>query len=383
MLDFIIVGAGPSGLSSAIEIAKSDLEVLLIEEDKRVGLPRHCTGIISNEAAKLIGYPAFMSTINKVKKADIIYGDKKISLGFSEEVTCILERVKFEEYLLKEALNKGAEIKFGERVRRIRNEGSKVLVDTNNSSYEARALIYAAGSKPPIIQYESPYSIPAIQYEIEGDVEDEEKVEIIFTEEAKGFFAWKAPISKDAFLIGLANENYSPKIMLDKLIEKKKIKGKMNAIYSGRIVKSKAMAKNYFKNIAFVGDSAGHVKPTTGGGLFYGILGSRITAILFSKYILTKDERYLKELEKLNNNLIAKRINRMKLFSDLFFKIDMKMLSYMLDSIAYSKSLKKMNSNIQDYHEKVISLFLSDLSIPFKFASIIFKDKLDRFIKKA
>ena len=47
MHDLIIIGGGPSGLSSAIEASNYNIDILIIEEDKKVGIPRHCTGIIS------------------------------------------------------------------------------------------------------------------------------------------------------------------------------------------------------------------------------------------------------------------------------------------------------------------------------------------------
>src|SRR5579875_715184 len=293
MLDFIIVGAGPSGLYSAIELAKNGNEVIVLEEDRKIGIPRHCTGIISNDAAKLIGNAAFGSIVNKVKRAVFKYDNKSFDLSFPSDVTLVLDRIRFEELLYEEASKLGCKIFTGKRVKKIDIQKDKVVVDAGDVHY-AKGLIYAAGSRPSLLPFmKTPESIPGMQYEIEGEVEDQEAVEIIFAKEAEGFFAWLAPTSSSSFLVGLANSKISPKLALDKFIEKRRIKGKISAVYSGRIVIGGALKENVFSRVAFIGDSAGHVKPTTGGGLFFGTLGSKIIGSLFPSYLESFDPKVL------------------------------------------------------------------------------------------
>jgi flavin-dependent dehydrogenase len=95
MHDLIIVGGGPSGLSSAIE-ASDNIDILIIEEDKRVGIPRHCTGIVSYEALKLIGEPALKSVKNKIRKAEFVSPSGiKVNITLSHHKVFVLERVSF------------------------------------------------------------------------------------------------------------------------------------------------------------------------------------------------------------------------------------------------------------------------------------------------
>jgi len=227
MHDLIIVGGGPSGLSSAIEASDNNIDILIIEEDKRVGIPRHCTGIVSYEALKLIGEPAFKSVKNKIKKAEFISPTGiKFNITLSHHKVFVLERVLFEELLLEKALKKGVKVNLGERVKKISIEKEKVKVITNNKEYESKGIIYAASTKYKLIDVKVPKTIPAIQYEFEGEVEDQECVKIFLCKEAEGFFAWYAPSSNNTFLVGLANKYISPKLMLDKFISKKGLKEK-------------------------------------------------------------------------------------------------------------------------------------------------------------
>ncbi len=364
MRDFLVIGAGPTGLSASIELSKKNMDVLVFEEDNKIGVPRHCTGVISSEAAKLIGNAAFSSTIKKIKTAYFIYDNKRIEISFPKEVTNVLERIRFEEILFDEANKLGAEIFLGEKVKKISILKDRVSVVTKRGEFEARALIYAAGSKPSLLSFlRNPISIPAMQYEMEGDPIDESAVEITFCEEAKGFFAWKAPTSSHSFLIGLANSSISPKKALDKFIQKRGIKGKISAIYSGKIITGGAVSRNIFDNVAIIGDSAGHVKPTTGGGLFFGILGAKIVGSLFPFYLETRDLSVLKKMEELTEYWIRKRISRMKKFSDFFFKLGDKQRELILDTIANTNAIGRLKEEIQDYHENVIALLIKDLSL--------------------
>ncbi len=365
MHDFLVVGAGPAGLFASIELSSRNMDVLVFEEDKKIGIPRHCTGVISSEAAKLIGNAASSSLLKKIKTAYFIYdNNKRIKISFPEEVTNVLERVRFEEILFDEANKRGAEIFLGEKVKKVNIFKDKVSVVTTKGEFEARALIYAAGSKPSILDFlKNPSSIPAIQYEMEGDPINESAVEIIFCEYAKGFFVWKVPTSNHSFLIGLANSRISPKKALDKFIYRKGIKGNVRAIYSGRIITGGAISRNVFNNIAIIGDSAGHVKPTTGGGLFFGILGAKIVGSLFPYYLETKDYSILRKMEKLIDDWIKKRIIRMKKFSDFFFSLEDKRRNLILDAIASTNAVNKLKGEIQDFHENVITLLIKDLSL--------------------
>ena len=52
--DAIVIGAGPAGSSAAREIASAGFKVGLFEEHEAVGIPQHCTGMLSVRGCQLL-----------------------------------------------------------------------------------------------------------------------------------------------------------------------------------------------------------------------------------------------------------------------------------------------------------------------------------------
>ena len=57
MKDVIVVGAGPAGLYTALRAAEAGLDVLVLEEHPEIGMPTHCTGVVSAETNRLYKIP--------------------------------------------------------------------------------------------------------------------------------------------------------------------------------------------------------------------------------------------------------------------------------------------------------------------------------------
>src|SRR2546422_298463 len=57
MKDVIIVGAGPAGLYTALLLLKEGSDVVVLEEHEDVGVPTHCTGLVSGETNRFYKIP--------------------------------------------------------------------------------------------------------------------------------------------------------------------------------------------------------------------------------------------------------------------------------------------------------------------------------------
>jgi digeranylgeranylglycerophospholipid reductase len=115
----------------------------------------------------------------------------------------------------------------------------------------------------------------------EVEVEDLKEVEVYFGQEiAPGFFGWLVPTSDGKALAGLLSRR-SPGSYLKNLIASLLAQGKIASnetriVYGG--IPLSPLPKTYRERVVVVGDAAGQVKPTTGGGVYYGLLCADIAA---------------------------------------------------------------------------------------------------------
>ena len=126
----------------------------------------------------------------------------------------------------------------------------------------------------------------------EVQVENLEEVEVYFGKEvAPAFFAWLVPTAPGRALAGLLSRR-SPGIHLRKLIaslaaDKKIVSDNVTLSYSG--VPLKPLPKSCMDRVLVVGTAAGQVKPTTGGGIYFGLLGADIAVDTLKKALIDDD----------------------------------------------------------------------------------------------
>ena len=58
MLDVLIIGGGPGGMSVARSLAALGRSVTVLEEHDSVGNPVHCTGVLAEDAIATLDLPA-------------------------------------------------------------------------------------------------------------------------------------------------------------------------------------------------------------------------------------------------------------------------------------------------------------------------------------
>ncbi len=173
--------------------------------------------------------------------------------------------------------------------------------------------------------------LPAIQYEYQ-DVQDLDPtlVEVFMGRKiAPGFFAWMIPTGKDSVRVGLAcNSPYSPRRLLENLIRDSPMLGtRLRDAYrisqlGGRIPITGPVKKTYTDNFLVIGDAAGQIKPTTGGGIIVGGLCAQIAGKTAAKAIQLEryDTKMLSEYQKRWKSLLRKDFLTMK-WARLFFNI--------------------------------------------------------------
>jgi len=285
--DVIIVGAGPAGSYIAYELASSGHDVAVFEQKSAPGLNACCTGIISTECFRSLD-PGTDEILAKVNSAKFFSPSGRCLRFQTENVQAyVVNRVLLDNALASKAQSQGARYFFSSPVIDIIPGRDSIQAETlccgARQIFSARVVVLANGFRPKL-----PWKLGlgriknffvGAQAEIETESIDE--LEVYFGQEvAPGLFAWLVPTSTNTAYVGLLATSQA-KLHLQKFLN--------NLFCQGRItsreveIEQKAipvgtLARSYRDRVLVIGDAAGQVKPTTGGGIYFGHLGARIAA---------------------------------------------------------------------------------------------------------
>ncbi|MGY5881225.1 MAG: NAD(P)/FAD-dependent oxidoreductase [Candidatus Thorarchaeota archaeon] len=325
--DAIVIGAGPAGLLAANEIAKSGYTVQVFEEHERVGEPDHCAGLLSTSGLKRLGISLPKDVIQNTVIGARIYSPAghSITIERGKREANVVDRKKFDAWLASRAIDSGAVVTTKTKVKElVRKQGIIQNVRVNNEEQNARAFVIAEGSRCrlsgsvglPIVQRSNKY--PAFQYEISGVDIEENIVEMFYGKRvAPGFFAWIIPLGEKKARIGLAARNKS-KIRLDALMRNhtiisERMKGaKIDRSLGGIVLVGMPISKMVVENVVAVGDTAGIVKATTGGGVILGGMTARVAGKVVAGSLST-DESIAKCLSHYNKKCKSMVFNELRM----------------------------------------------------------------------
>ncbi len=298
MHDAIVVGAGPVGNYIAYRLAKFGYKVLVLERRPKVGETACCTGIIGKECFNR--FPIVNNGVLTEHSSAKFFSPSGKCLRLSKDTVqaCVVDRPVFDRALAQKAQEEGTEYLFSARVKDIslRNNCVKAKVERKGETtdFEGRMAVISSGFGPALPQRLGLGKIPdfVLGAQAEVKVRDLEEVEVYFGQGiAPGFFGWLVPTSNGEALAGLLSRR-SPgsylKNLLDSLLARGKITpNETRIVYGG--IPLKPLTRTYTERVIVVGDAAGQVKPTTGGGIYYGLLCADIAAEVIHDAIIADD----------------------------------------------------------------------------------------------
>ena len=279
--DVIVAGAGVAGCMAAIEASKQGVRIGLFEEHPQVGVPSHCSGVVSLSGLKLLGISSNQAFDQRLIRGARFFPPtgSPIEITRPEPVALIINRMKFDQYLAKNAINNGVELHTKSRITKfektsdqeihvtIQNQGvvgAKVLIDASGAGSR---LPTQAGLKPP----DWSQILPGLQYELIGTDRQDDLVNLYFgSKRAPGFFAWSIPTGDHSVRAGLATSKGNVRTLLDQLVKEHWPESKIDATKSGSVLVSGPVDRCWSPGFIFAGDAAGQVKQTTGGGIVIG-----------------------------------------------------------------------------------------------------------------
>lgn len=278
--DVIIVGAGPGGSCTAMYTnpKRTGKRVLILEGKKKVGIPMQCGEAIPTYAELLTIFPdADCPELFEIP--DEVYAGRieglvlKAPSGKTYLTNLkgqMFHRDKLDEHLFSKALENGAEYRLGSRVKRV--EGHKVT--TAEEEFTADVIVGADGVYSLVSNsfaaFEPNRDVCPCSFVIaEGDFY-EDLLELWFQSRFPGGYFWLFPknsVGEANIGLGMRGPTNIRGLLNQVLEEIKPHKDFSIKQKGGGAVPLGGLKKTFVhQHIALVGDAAGMVFPTNGGG---------------------------------------------------------------------------------------------------------------------
>lgn len=318
--DVAIIGGGPVGSTIAYYLSCKELSVCIIEKKKQIGYPLQCAGILSHHIFDLNELPEDI-ILNEVKGAFLHSKNHILNIEKDESVAYIIDRTAYDEFLFGKALDNGVNVINQKAIDFDIENGITYL--QNKKEIKSKIIIGCEGYNSILSQKMGNILsyFNASQVLVEIDDEDinefrnsskdcEDFVDAHIFEEILPGFLWMIPIKNHLYRVGLfskeshkeqsiflnnfLNDNFEFKIM-------DKYKGFIPIFNEdNKIVKSRAI---------LIGDAAGQVKPTSGGGLLIAFDACKIASEHVFKAISNDEIGILNDYQKEFHDKYLKEFN--------------------------------------------------------------------------
>ena len=291
--DVIVVGAGPAGNNAALGLARMGFGVTVIDWRHDIG-DKLCTGIVGQECIRR--YPVDPSLIHREAASAQVAAPSGGSFRFEAAASqaWIIDRAAYVASFAHRARATGAGYLLGQRVSAIVPEESGVTVVTDEGRHRARALVLSTGFGSPFTRQLGFGSVADYVTGVQAvaSASDVDEVQVYLGQDvAPGFFAWLVPTHGDRALVGLLARRHAQDHLaafLRRLETEGKIKGIIKSSSSWGIP-LRPLKTTFRDRVLVVGDAAGQVKPTTGGGIFYSLLASEIVVKVLGEALASDD----------------------------------------------------------------------------------------------
>jgi len=314
MHDIAVIGGGPGGLYAATELGRRGFDVAVFEEHPTAGDPVHCTGVLAAETFDEFSIPRD-SILNALTTA-MFFGPSGACIEYTspQAEALVVDRRAFDRVLFVRASDAGVRMHVGARATDVRIEPDGVcVVFADGATARARACVIACGANY-ILQRRLGLGMPSMHLQsaqLEVPALNPGSVEVHFgAEVAPKGFAWVVPVYRgaDAYArIGLMCD-HDAREHFDRFLARIGPRWQTGAAgcYDGGIaprIKLLPLApidRSYRARVLAVGDAAGLVKATTGGGIYYSLLSGGLAAGVLASALAAGDlsERALGEYER-------------------------------------------------------------------------------------
>jgi len=296
--DVLIVGAGPAGSYAAGRLASSGHRVAVFEEKSAPGVDSCCTGIISAECLESLGLDTDVALTRADSARFFAPSGKSLRLQTEKVQAYVTDRRLLDGALAAKARSRGAQYFLSSPIRDIIPGKESVQAEASCSGtsevFSARALILANGCTSELPRKLGLGRVRRflIGAQTELEARDITEVEVHFGRKvAPGSFAWLVPVSQHRAYAGLLTASDAGLLMqrfVDDLCRRGRATDR-NVKIRQKAIPLETPARSYGDRVLAIGDAAGQVKRTTGGGIYFGHLGAGIAADVLDAALKSDD----------------------------------------------------------------------------------------------
>ncbi len=315
-MKLIVIGLGISSLT-LLHNLNDRVDAECFEEDGRIGEPEHCTGIVSEKLLKLIPL-ARRHILGKYRRIVIVDENFRTlaELDFKEKVYMV-DRAGIDRSLYNDIEHR-YRIYLKERIINISIEKRIIKILTNRNrvlriSPDSTIIILSEGARRALYRKITGKTERRYVYGIQCDckisskVTDPDTIIVMYSHKyAPGYFAWIVPRDDGYYRIGLGSSTHVKYRFLTflKIFNISRI----YKLFGGKILLDPGKQAFTYRNIIFLGDCGGFIKPLTGGGNTL----SALVSTLLSRIILrnSNDIKMILLLYEYISNIIKRRFIR-------------------------------------------------------------------------
>ncbi len=289
MRDVAVIGAGPAGLYAAYRLAAAGLGVTVFDAQAKIGENAVCSGVIGEEAFARFGLPT-RPVLNLIYCLRAVSpAGKTLEYRSPTPLARVVDKAEFNRDLASMARSAGAEVCSGRIVERItREKPGAVLQFRSRQGSEGRIRVRVAviasgvsGSLNSALGLVKPREfLRAVQADIPLGKDGASNPTEVYVGQsvAPGAFGWKIPLGHGLVRVGLMSlEEPRPyfSALLQRVapgLDRGEAKVRQKAI--GQMPVGRCVADR----IVAIGEAAAHVKTSTGGGIYFGLLSADMAA---------------------------------------------------------------------------------------------------------
>jgi geranylgeranyl reductase family protein len=377
--DVIVIGAGPAGSTAAERLAAQGFDVEVLEEHAVIGEPVDCTGVLGTEVFQRFDLPSSMvlSTFDTVT----IHSPSEVvaTCRNTGPLAHVVERSELDRTLAARAEAAGAKVCLNTRAVHVGRQSRKVEVicreaDDASATHVARMVVLAGG---PRFGFQERLGLGSCSTlwrsahaELSGNGLQNPQV-YLGRKVAPGAFGWAVPIRRNGqpFVRVGVNSHGDATQHLRALCASKfphLLPADRDLAARSWVVPVLPLPRSYGDRVLAVGDAAGQVKPTSGGGIYFGMVSATMAAETAGEALRRDalDARALSAYEKSWRSRLALDLKIGTLFRRLFARMPDEDVDELFRTILRGDLLARLTERVSfDWHREIILFLLKHPSL--------------------